>query len=80
MHDFVNCISLAWIFIECSSKQKDEDVESFRMRFAGSQAERIVKAETDANKVAEQLKATKITGRVFLTHVIKNLLFFHYKL
>ncbi|THU71021.1 hypothetical protein C4D60_Mb08t31140 [Musa balbisiana] len=41
---------------------KDEDVESFRMRFAGSQAERIVKAETDANKVAEQLKATKITG------------------
>ncbi|CAL9110125.1 probable methionine--tRNA ligase [Musa acuminata AAA Group] len=41
---------------------KDEDVESFRVRFAGSQAERIVKAETDANKVAEQLKATKITG------------------
>ncbi|CAL9131385.1 unnamed protein product [Musa textilis] len=41
---------------------KDEDVESFRVRFAGSQADRIVKAETDANKVAEQLKATKITG------------------
>lgn len=40
---------------------KDEDVESFRVRFAGSQAERIVKAETDANKVAEQLKATNIT-------------------
>ncbi|CAL9150115.1 unnamed protein product [Musa hybrid cultivar] len=41
---------------------KDEDVESFRVRFAGSQAERIANAETVANKVAEQLKATKITG------------------
>ncbi|KAJ8490827.1 hypothetical protein OPV22_012548 [Ensete ventricosum] len=41
---------------------KDEDVESFRVRFAGSQADRIVKAEADANKVAEQLKVTKIAG------------------
>ncbi|XP_042443622.1 probable methionine--tRNA ligase [Zingiber officinale] len=41
---------------------KDEDVESLREKFAGSQAERLVRAEADANKVAEQLKNTKITG------------------
>ncbi|PIA51040.1 hypothetical protein AQUCO_01100100v1 [Aquilegia coerulea] len=40
---------------------KDEDVESFRKKFAGSQAERIVKAEADAKIAAEQLKRTKIS-------------------
>ncbi|CAL9096117.1 unnamed protein product [Musa acuminata var. zebrina] len=40
---------------------KDEDVEDFRMRFAGSQADRKVKAEADAKKIAEQLKSTNIT-------------------
>lgn len=40
--------------------QKDEDVELFRKRFAGSQAERVVKAEAEARKVAEQLEKTKI--------------------
>lgn len=32
------------------------------MRFAGSQADRKVKAEADAKKIAEQLKSTNITG------------------
>ncbi|XP_043719638.1 probable methionine--tRNA ligase [Telopea speciosissima] len=38
---------------------KDEDVEFFREKFAGSQADRIGKADA-ANKVVEQLKKTKI--------------------
>ncbi|XP_042515610.1 probable methionine--tRNA ligase [Macadamia integrifolia] len=38
---------------------KDEDVEFFREKFAGSQADRIVKADA-AKKVVEQLKKTKI--------------------
>ena len=45
--------------------QKDEEVEFFRAKFAGSQADRAdraVKAEAEANKVAEQLKNTKISG------------------
>lgn len=42
--------------------QKDEEVEFFRQKFAGSQAERVLKAEADAKKVAEQLKTTKISG------------------
>ncbi|KAH0466763.1 hypothetical protein IEQ34_004001 [Dendrobium chrysotoxum] len=41
---------------------KDEEVESLRQRYAGSQAERIEKAEADAKKIAEQLKSTKISG------------------
>ncbi|XP_017700174.2 probable methionine--tRNA ligase isoform X2 [Phoenix dactylifera] len=41
---------------------KDEDVEFFRVKFAGSQADRKVKAEADEKKIAEQLKRTKITG------------------
>lgn len=44
---------------------KDEDVEYFRARFSGSQAERR-KAEADANKIAEQLKRTNITGFIKL--------------
>ncbi|XP_038983352.1 probable methionine--tRNA ligase isoform X1 [Phoenix dactylifera] len=40
---------------------KDEDVEFFRVKFAGSQADRKVKAEADEKKIAEQLKRTKIT-------------------
>lgn len=42
--------------------QKDEDVEFFREKFAGSQADRIVKAEAEAKKIAEQLKKTKVSG------------------
>ncbi|XP_072954833.1 probable methionine--tRNA ligase isoform X1 [Typha angustifolia] len=40
---------------------KDEEVEFFRHKFAGSQADRLLKAETDARKIAEQLKTTKLS-------------------
>ncbi|VAI13597.1 unnamed protein product [Triticum turgidum subsp. durum] len=42
---------------------KDEEVEAFRIKFAGSQAERISKAQSDveAKKVADKLKGTKLS-------------------
>ncbi|KAH7665474.1 Methionine--tRNA ligase protein [Dioscorea alata] len=40
---------------------KDDEVELFRQRFSGSQADRKEKAEADAKKIAGQLKATKIS-------------------
>ncbi|WOL18617.1 putative methionine--tRNA ligase isoform X1 [Canna indica] len=40
---------------------KDEDVEYFRVRFAGSQAERILKAEDDAKKITDKLQSTKLS-------------------
>ncbi|KAI3869665.1 hypothetical protein MKX03_011862 [Papaver bracteatum] len=41
---------------------KDEEVEFFREKFAGSQADRKVKAdEADAKKMADQLKKTKLS-------------------
>ncbi|KAF8402114.1 hypothetical protein HHK36_013066 [Tetracentron sinense] len=40
---------------------KDEDVEFFREKFAGSQTDRIMKAEADAKKIAEQLNKTKVS-------------------
>lgn len=58
----MNYITIYSTLIECSTVQKDEEVESFRLKFAGSQADRLVKAEADQSKVAEQLKNTKITG------------------
>ncbi|ONK66921.1 uncharacterized protein A4U43_C06F13490 [Asparagus officinalis] len=39
---------------------KDEDVEFFRQKFAGSQSDRIEKVEAEA-KIAEKLKSTKIS-------------------
>lgn len=42
--------------------QKDDEVESLRTRFAGSQADRIIRAEAEATKVAEQLKKAKVSG------------------
>ncbi|KAJ7980531.1 putative Methionine-tRNA ligase [Quillaja saponaria] len=42
---------------------KDEEVEFFRKKFAGSQADRIVRAEAEAEKVAQQLKKTKISEK-----------------
>eukprot|EP00262_Sarcandra_glabra_P020927 TRINITY_DN8529_c0_g2_i4.p1 TRINITY_DN8529_c0_g2~~TRINITY_DN8529_c0_g2_i4.p1 ORF type:complete len:812 (+),score=143.20 TRINITY_DN8529_c0_g2_i4:37-2436(+) len=42
-------------------EMKDEDVECFREKFAGSQTDRIVKAEGEAQKIAEQLKKTKVS-------------------
>ncbi|KAM2009255.1 hypothetical protein ACFX16_004055 [Malus domestica] len=38
---------------------KDEDVEFFRKKFSGSQAERVAKGEAEANKMAEKLDETK---------------------
>ncbi|XP_057503953.1 probable methionine--tRNA ligase isoform X1 [Actinidia eriantha] len=40
---------------------KDEEVEFFRLRFAGSQADRILKAEAEAKEVAEKLKKTEVS-------------------
>ncbi|KAI4369247.1 hypothetical protein MLD38_017711 [Melastoma candidum] len=40
---------------------KDDEVEFFRNKFAGSQADRIVRAEAEAQKIAEQLKNTKVS-------------------
>lgn len=42
--------------------QKDEEVEFYRQKFAGSQADRIVKAEAEAKKLTEKLKEAKISG------------------
>ncbi|KAJ9555578.1 hypothetical protein OSB04_010192 [Centaurea solstitialis] len=45
---------------------KDEEVEFFRAKFAGSQADRAdraVKAEAEANKLAEELKNTKLSDK-----------------
>ncbi|CAN6554249.1 unnamed protein product [Malus baccata var. baccata] len=39
--------------------QKDEDVEFFRKKFSGSQAERVAKGEAEAKKMAEKLDETK---------------------
>ncbi|KAK2993274.1 hypothetical protein RJ640_022113 [Escallonia rubra] len=40
---------------------KDEEVEFFKQKFAGSQADRKDKAEAEATKIAEQLKRTKVS-------------------
>ncbi|KAI7995505.1 putative methionine--tRNA ligase [Camellia lanceoleosa] len=44
--------------------QKDEEVEFFRQKFAGSQADRILKAEAKAKELAEQLKKTQVSGYI----------------
>ncbi|PNY16069.1 putative methionine-tRNA ligase-like protein, partial [Trifolium pratense] len=45
---------------------KDEEVEFFRKKFEGSQADRIIRAEAEAaENVAEQLKKTKVSGPLF---------------
>lgn len=51
-----------------ANSQKDEEMEFYREKFAGSQADRAVKAA--AEKTAEQLKKTKISGLTFLCYVI----------
>ncbi|XP_031262295.1 probable methionine--tRNA ligase [Pistacia vera] len=40
---------------------KDEEVEEFRKKFAGSQADRIIREEAEAAKIAAQLKKTKVS-------------------
>lgn len=37
-------------------------MEFFRQKFAGSQADRIVKAEAEAKQITEQLKKAKVSG------------------
>lgn len=46
-------------------EQKDEEVNLYREKFAGSQADRIIRAE--AENVAEQLRNTNVSG-VFSFH------------
>ncbi|KAI5654099.1 hypothetical protein M9H77_31286 [Catharanthus roseus] len=41
---------------------KDEEVEFYREKFAGSQADRKVKADAEAKKISEQLDKTKISA------------------
>ncbi|KZV20431.1 putative methionine--tRNA ligase, partial [Dorcoceras hygrometricum] len=41
---------------------KDDEVELYKDKFSGSQADRIVKAKAEANKISEKLKETKISG------------------
>ncbi|XP_042010752.1 probable methionine--tRNA ligase [Salvia splendens] len=40
---------------------KDEEVEFYREKFAGSQADRLVKAEAEAKKITEKLTEAKIS-------------------
>ncbi|KAK9145996.1 hypothetical protein Sjap_005899 [Stephania japonica] len=40
---------------------KDEDIKIYRAKFAGSQAERALKAEADAKELSKQLKKAKVT-------------------
>ncbi|XP_021894266.1 methionine--tRNA ligase, cytoplasmic [Carica papaya] len=40
---------------------KNEEVEKWRNKFAGSQADRLVRAEAEAADLAEQLKKTKVS-------------------
>ncbi|KAL6976566.1 methionine--tRNA ligase [Sarracenia purpurea var. burkii] len=40
---------------------KDEEVEIFRLKFAGSQADRVLKAEAEAKELAEKLKETEVS-------------------
>ncbi|KAL5542960.1 hypothetical protein UlMin_010670 [Ulmus minor] len=51
LHEQVQIYPLAFFYV-----QKDEEVEDFRMKFAGSQADRIERAEAEAVELAEQLK------------------------
>ncbi|CAA6657297.1 unnamed protein product [Spirodela intermedia] len=42
---------------------KDEDIEFFRQKFAGCQADRIIKAQADAKIVAEQVKGLTVSEK-----------------
>lgn len=46
-------------------EQKDEELEGYKNKFAGSQADRIIRAEAEAENVAEQLKKTEVSGVIF---------------
>lgn len=65
----LNIFNLIFIFFFLCDVQKDEEVEFFRNKFAGSQADRAdraVKEEAEAKKNTEKLKNTKISGDYFL--------------
>lgn len=48
--------------------QKDEEVEIYRKKYEGSQADRVLRAEAEAaENVAAQLKKTKVSG-VYCIH------------
>lgn len=49
----------------CLFIQKNEEVDFFREKFAGTQADRKLKEEADAKAVAEQLKKINIEGGNF---------------
>jgi len=46
------------------SEMKDEEVNYYRGKFAGSQADRVERAEAEAIEVAEQIKRTQISDGV----------------
>ncbi|KAL6977678.1 methionine--tRNA ligase [Sarracenia purpurea var. burkii] len=50
---------IAYLF---GGAQKDEEVEIFRQKFAGSQADRVLKAEAEAKELVEKLKETEVSG------------------
>lgn len=62
----------SWVTYCCAPNdiQKDEEVEFYREKFAGSQADRIVKAEAEAKKISDKLKETKISGYSFLCFLV----------
>lgn len=53
--------------------QKDEEVELYREKFAGSQADRTLRVEAEAKKITEQLNKAKISS-----NLIYSLLIFFY--
>lgn len=64
-----NTSYLCFFYYYLCDLQKDEEVEYFRNKFAGSQADRAdraVKEEAEAKKVTEKLKNTKISGDCYL--------------
>lgn len=49
-------------------------MEEFRKRFAGSQADRIIREEAEAAKIAAQLKKTKVSG--YINIYFMNILYY----
>lgn len=43
-----------------NNMQKDDEVEFLRKKFAGSQADRVARAEGEAKTLSEKLNKTKI--------------------
>ena len=59
----ITCLFVDSNLVKCYiCTQKDEEVEFWRQKFAGSQADRKEREEAEAVKVAAQLKKTKVSG------------------